>query len=66
MERKITESEENEIYAVISKALQALCQEKPNDSIDFLSKKMLEIIGDDPKWNVVQKKKVNIYLNKKI
>lgn len=57
MEKKITENEENEIYLVISKALQALCQEKPNDAIDFLSKKMLEIIGDDPKWNN-QKKKV--------
>lgn len=61
MEKKITEGEENEIYSVISKALQALCQEKPNDSIDFLSKKMLEIIGDDPKWNYTQKKKVKNY-----
>lgn len=58
MEKRITESDENEIYSVISTALQALCREKPNDSIDFLSKKMMEIIGDDPKWNN-QKKKVN-------
>ena len=59
MEKKITESEENEIYSTISTALQALCTEKPNDSIDFLTKKMLEIIGDDPKWGTNQKKKVN-------
>jgi hypothetical protein len=57
MEKKLTENEENEIYSVISQALQALCREKPNDSIEFLSKKMLEIIGDDPKWKT-QKKKV--------
>lgn len=57
MEKKITDSEENEIYLVISKALHALCQEKPNDAIDYLAKKMLEIIGDDPKWSN-QKKKV--------
>ena len=60
MEKKITEGEENEIYSVISKALEALCQEKPNDSINFLSKKMLEILGDDPKWNINKKLKVKI------
>ena len=54
--KKITENEENDIYLVISKALESLCQEKPNDATDFLSKKMLEIIGDDPKWNIVKKK----------
>jgi hypothetical protein len=57
MEKKITESEENEIYSTISTALKALCEEKPKDSIDFLTKKMLEIIGDDPKWGVTKKKK---------
>jgi len=62
MEKKITENEENEIYLVISKALHALCQEKPNDAIDFLSKKMLEIIGDNPKLNN-HKKKVTKLLN---
>ena len=58
--KKITENEENDIYLVISKALESLCQEKPNDAIDFLSKKMLEIIGDDPKW-AITKKKVYFY-----
>ena len=60
MEKKITESEENEIYSTISTALQSLCEEKPNDSIDFLTKKMLEIIGDDPKWGSKKKKEVKI------
>lgn len=50
MEKNISESEENEIFLVISKALEALIQEKPKDSIEFLTKKMLEIIGDDPGW----------------
>ncbi len=60
MEKKIIESEENEIYSVISKALFSLCQEKPNDAIDFLSKKMLEIIGDDPKWSNNKKKVIKL------
>ena len=43
-----TESEEQEIYKVISEALLSLCEEKPNDPVDYLSRKMLELIGDDP------------------
>lgn len=44
----ISEDESNKIYNVIRDALLALCQEKPNDPVDFLSRKMLEIIGEDP------------------
>ena len=40
--------EEKEIYNVISKALLSLCGQKPNDPVDFLSRKMLELIGNDP------------------
>ena len=42
-------SEEEKIYDVISKALLSLCEEKPNDPVDFLSRKMLELIGENPK-----------------
>jgi calcium-dependent protein kinase len=41
-------SEEEKIYDVISKALLALCEVKPNDPVDFLSRKMLELIGEPP------------------
>jgi calcium-dependent protein kinase len=41
-------SEEEKIYDVISKALLSLCEEKPNDPVDFLSRKMLELIGEGP------------------
>ena len=41
--------EEKEIYNVISKALLSLCEKKPNDPVDFLSRKMLELIGEDSK-----------------
>ena len=50
-----SETEEQEIYKVISEALLSLCEEKPNDPVDYLSRKMLELIGDDPK-NAVRKK----------
>jgi calcium-dependent protein kinase len=49
-----TETEEQEIYKVISEALLSLCEEKPNDPVDYLSRKMLELIGDDPN-SVVRK-----------
>ena len=41
-------SEEEKIYDVISKALLSLCEENPNDPVDFLSRKMLELIGEKP------------------
>lgn len=47
-DKKITEAEENEMYSIINNALFSLCEEKPNDPIDFLSRKMLELLGDDP------------------
>lgn len=40
-------TEEEKIYEIISNSLEALCMEKPNDPIYFLSKKMLEFIGED-------------------
>lgn len=44
----IPENEEKEIYRVINDALLSLCEEKPNDPVDYLSRKMLELIGEDP------------------
>ena len=43
-----TQEETQKIYEVIEEALLSLCQEKPNDPVDYLSRKMLELIGDDP------------------
>jgi calcium-dependent protein kinase len=44
--KKITEKEEKEMYDIIEGALLALCVEKPTNPVDFLSKKMLELVGD--------------------
>ena len=60
-----SESDEQEIYKVISEALLSLCEEKPNDPVDYLSRKMLELIGDDPK-NAVRKKEEEEINDKKI
>ena len=60
-----SESDEQEIYKVISEALLSLCEEKPNDPVDYLSRKMLELIGDDPK-NAVRKKEEEEINEKKI
>ena len=50
--------EEKEIYNVISKALLSLCEKKPNDPVDFLSRKMLELIGEDPSKAVRKKETI--------
>ena len=55
----IDEKEEQEIYKVISDALLTLCEQKPNDPVDFLSRKMLELIGDDPS-NAVRAKDLDV------
>ena len=60
-----SESDEQEIYKVISEALLSLCEEKPNDPVDYLSRKMLELIGDDPK-NAVREKEEEEINDKKI
>ena len=44
----MSEEEEKKIYDVINDALLSLCKEKPNDPVDFLSRKMLGLIGVDP------------------
>lgn len=46
--KKISETEENEMYKIINQALFCLCEEKPNNPVEFLSKKMLKILGDNP------------------
>ena len=43
-----TQEETQKIYEVIEEALLSLCREKPNDPVDFLSRKMLQLIGEDP------------------
>lgn len=42
----INNPEEERIYDIISKSLESLCIEKPNEPIYFLSSKMLEQIGE--------------------
>ena len=59
MIHSIDEKEEQEIYKVISDALLTLCEQKPNDPVDFLSRKMLELIGDDPS-NAVRAKDLDV------
>ena len=54
--------EEEKIYDVISKALLSLCEQKPNDPVDFLSRKMLELIGEDPSKAI--RKKENLVEDK--
>ncbi len=49
---------EEEIYSVISEALLQLCEQKPNAPVDFLSRKMLELIGDNPE--LFERKKTDI------
>ena len=44
----VTQEETQKIYEVIEQALLSLCQEKPNDPVDYLSRKMLSLIGVDP------------------
>ena len=44
----LTHETDEEIYNVINDALLCLCEQKPNDPVDFLSRKMLELIGDNP------------------
>lgn len=43
----LSETDEKEIYRVIHDSLVALCEQKPNDPVDFLVRTMLEIIGED-------------------
>ena len=49
---------EEEIYNVISEALLQLCEQKPNAPVDFLSRKMLELIGDNPE--LFERKKTDL------
>ena len=44
----LKKEETQKIFEVIEQALLSLCREKPNDPVDYLSRKMLELIGDDP------------------
>ncbi len=41
--RRITETEENNMYNMLQKSLESLCEIKPDNSLHFLSKKLLEI-----------------------
>ena len=54
-----TQEETQKIYEVIEEALLSLCQEKPNDPVDYLSRKMLQLIGDDP-TSAIRKKNTTI------
>jgi len=53
-----TQEETQKIYEVIEEALLSLCKEKPNDPVDYLSRKMLELIGEDPTLAIRKKNTV--------
>lgn len=46
--KKISEIEENEMYRILSEALYSICQTKPDNAIENLAKKLLEISGEHP------------------
>ena len=46
--KKISENEENEMYRILSEAINSLCQTKPDNAIENLAKKLLEISGQHP------------------
>ena len=46
--KKISETEENEMYKTLSEALFSLCETKPKDAIEHLARKLLELSGDNP------------------
>lgn len=54
--KKITDLEENDMYKVINDALFSICEEKPNDPLDFLSRKMMDLVGEDSNSLMVRKK----------
>ena len=51
----VTQEETQKIYKIIEEALLSLCQEKPNDPVDYLSRKMLQLIGEDPTITIRKK-----------
>ena len=58
--KKISIEEENEMYQIINDALFELCEEKPNNPIDYLARKMIELIGLEPNQALTIKKKVKV------
>ena len=46
--KKITDSEENEMYRLLSESLFSFCESKPKNSIEYLAKQMLEFAHEDP------------------
>jgi len=44
--RKISDEEENEIYNIIKTALYSLCEAKPKDPVEYLARKMLNLVED--------------------
>jgi hypothetical protein len=60
--KKISIDEENKMYQIINDALFSLCEEKPNNPVDFLARKMIELIGMDPHTALSIKKRVSSYI----
>jgi hypothetical protein len=54
--KKIPEEEENEMYNIIKTALFSLCEEKPNRPVEFLAKKMLELVDGNSKNTFIARK----------
>jgi len=47
MKKKVSEAEETEMYRIVSDALFALCDKKPTNPVEFLARKLLELVGDE-------------------
>ncbi len=48
MMKTIEETEENLMYKYLSEALFEVCEQKPSNPISFLSKTLLQLVGDRP------------------
>ena len=46
--KKITDGEENEMYRLLSDSLFSFCESKPKNSIEYLSKQLLDYAHEDP------------------
>ena len=53
--KKISEKEEKQMFKIINEALLKLCRDKPHNPVDYLSRCMLDVIGQ--KTELLRKKK---------
>jgi hypothetical protein len=58
--KKISVEEENEMYRILSEAIYSLCENKPQNAIEHLAKKLLEISGEHPDLTRTFSKKAKV------